>query len=84
MRTIPQMSEFISLARQRQRIIAEIIGEGFGNLVSVVLYFSILIPFAIGSRLFSDPLRRKMPQGETFWVEREPVSSELTQAKRQG
>lgn len=78
------MSEFISLARQRQRIIAEIIGEGFGNLVSVVLYFSILIPFAIGSRLFSDPLRRKMPQGETFWVERELVSSELTQAKRQG
>lgn len=78
------MSEFISLARQRQRIIAEIIGEGFGNLVSVVLYFSILIPFAIGSRLFSDPLRRKMPQGATFWVEREPVSSELTQAKRQG
>ena len=36
-RTILQMSELISLARQRQRIIAEIIGEGFGNLVSVVL-----------------------------------------------
>ncbi|MGV2434954.1 MAG UNVERIFIED_CONTAM: hypothetical protein LVT10_08795 [Anaerolineae bacterium] len=76
----------LSLARQRQRIIAEIIGEGLGNLVSVSLYISpSLIPFAIGSRLFSDPLRRKMPQkGETFWVEREPVSSELTQAKRQG
>ncbi len=78
------MSELISLARQRQRIIAEIIGEGFGNLVSIILYFTILIPFAIGSRLFTDPLRRKMPQSETFWVDRQPVSSELSQAKRQG
>ena len=58
-------------------------GEVMGNLVLAVLYFGLLGPVAIFSRLLSDPLRRRKPSDSAFlpWAEENET---LGQARRQG
>ncbi len=58
-------------------------GEVMGNVVLGVLYFALLGPVAIFSRLLSDPLRRRRPTDSAFlpWGEE---NESLTQARRQG
>ncbi|NDJ62714.1 MAG: hypothetical protein GYB67_16445 [Chloroflexi bacterium] len=48
----------------------------------MLFYFTVLVPFGIGARLFSDPLRQRV--SAPAWIEREPVDNQLEAAKRQG
>lgn len=77
------LRENFQLARERIAIIAVVMGEAIGNIIAVAFYWTFFVPFAIGSRLTSDPLRRQQT-GDTFWLDRDPVSTELDRAKRQG
>ena len=75
------MSEISRSAWERGKIIAEVFGDFQGRLFAVIFYFTIFVPFALGVRLFSDPLnlRSALPQ----WFERTPVSNSLDDARRQ-
>ena len=77
------MRENFKLARERLGIITTIVGEAVGSVLAIVFYFSFLIPFALISIFTTDPLRKR-PTENTFWLERDPISSELDRAKRQG
>ena len=77
------MSTTFKLARQRLEIITTIIGEVVGSVLALVFYYTIFVPFALGSKLGTDPLRREL-NGENFWLNREPISSDLEKAKKQG
>ena len=71
-------------AWDRFNIITSIIGDVQGRVIAILFYFTILVPFGLGSRLFSDPLRRKVEGRTTFWEERAPLPTDLDAAKRQG
>lgn len=70
------------VASKRFNTIATIIGEVQGRILTVVFYFTILVPFGIISRLFNDPLklRDKTPR----WVKREPTPTDMKSAQEQG
>jgi hypothetical protein len=69
------------VAWERWKVLGEAFGDFQGRLFAVLFYFTIFAPFALGVRLFSDPLHVRTPQ--TKWVEREPVSSTLDDARQQ-
>ncbi len=75
------MQEILGLAWDRMQLITSIVGEVQGRVVMWILYFTIVLPFGIGSRLLSDPLRRKQAP---HWVNREPVPTDLESARQQG
>ena len=76
------MREINSIAWNRLKVIAAILGDVNGRLVLTAFYFTVLMPFGIGSALFSDPLHKK--ETTTGWLKREPVSSDVESAKQQG
>ena len=61
-------------------------GRFMGNMVARVVlslfYFTIFVPFAIGARLFTDPLGLKN-NPESFWLARDTADQNLTKAGRQ-
>lgn len=75
------MNDLTKIAWHRFGIITSIIGDMNARIISVLFYFTILVPFGIGSRLLSDPMRLK---GEPIWLDREPVPTDLNSAKQQG
>jgi hypothetical protein len=76
------MRETLSLAWDRFKIIGGIVGDIQSRFIATAFYYTIFIPFALGTRLFSDPLH--ITPAAPAWVERPPVDNELDAAKRQG
>jgi hypothetical protein len=74
-------STISQIAWNRWKIIGEAYGDFQGRLFAVLFYFTIFAPFAMGVRLFSDPLRMRKPA--PHWIKREPVSHSLDNARRQ-
>ncbi len=75
------MREIVQIAWARWRVLGEAFGDFQARLFAVLFYFTLFAPFALGVRLFSDPLRlRKPPQA---WLQREPVGHTLEEARRQ-
>lgn len=72
------------IAVDRYKTITEINGDILGRVISTVFYFTILVPFGIGSSLLSDPLQRKGTNMQPTWIERAPVAHDLDGATRQG
>ena len=58
-------------------------GEVMGNVVLGILYFVLLGPVALLTRLVSDPLRRRRPADSAFLPWREENET-LREAQRQG
>lgn len=46
------------------------IGDFIGRLILSLLYFTVVLPFGVGVRLFSDPLRLKRGEGASHWLAR--------------
>jgi hypothetical protein len=61
-------------------------GRFMGNMVARVVltlfYFTIFVPFAVGARLFTDPLALKHSH-ESFWVARQTADQTLNEVARQ-
>ncbi len=75
------MGELIRAAWDRWKIIGEVYGDFQGRLFAVLFYCTIFVPFAVGVRLFSDPLHlRRAPRR---WLDRAPVVSTLDEARKQ-
>jgi hypothetical protein len=69
------------IAWHRWQIIGEAFNDFVGRLIAVLFYFTIFVPFAVGVRLLGDPLHiRSAPQQ---WLQREPVGSQIDDARRQ-
>lgn len=77
------MFDTLRLAWSRFGIIGSVIGDLQGKVISILFYFTILMPFGIGSRLFSDPLRMRSAAGPQ-WLQRDPVPTDLDSAQKQG
>ncbi|MCB9451837.1 MAG: hypothetical protein H6672_10380 [Anaerolineaceae bacterium] len=77
------MREILDLAWDRFKIIGGIVGDIQSRLIATAFYYTILVPFGLGTRLFSDPLNLT-PIISPAWLRRDPVENELTAAKRQG
>jgi hypothetical protein len=78
------LAEIIHLAWERFKVITAIIGDIQGRFIATLFYFTILLPFGIGSRMFSDPLRQRLATEKTQWLERSPVSEKIDAALKQG
>lgn len=75
------MRETVRIAWARWHVIGEAFGDFQARLFAVLFYFTLFAPFALGVRLFSDPLHiRRPPQN---WLQREPVGHTLEEARRQ-
>jgi hypothetical protein len=61
--------------------IGQFIGDQVGRLVLTVFYFTLFMPFALGLRLFGDPLGIR-PQGRPKWLERTTRDLTLDDARR--
>jgi len=59
------------------------INDFVARVVLTVFYFTIFAPFALGARLFSDPLDIKQPTHARGWLERETHDRVLEDARRQ-
>jgi len=70
----------LRLAWARWQIIAKINGDAIARLTAFSFYYTIFALFAIGARLFVDPLKLKRPSG---WGDRNPVGSSLSDAREQ-
>lgn len=81
MTTESQPNTITAIAWHRFAIISGIISDANARAISVLFYFTLLVPFGIGSLLFSDPLGKKA--GAT-WHDREPVPADIDSAKQQG
>lgn len=76
------MKPVLQHAWQRFGLITSIIGDFQGRVIAILFYFTVLVPFGVGSRLFSDPLHLKRQDGE--WLQRDEVAHDLESAQRQG
>lgn len=63
--------------------LGQFIGDIVGRIVLTLLYFTIVLPFGVGVRLFSDPLKIKRTPTPSFWHPRQSVSNTLEEARRQ-
>ena len=61
----------------------QFIGDFVGRVVLTVLYFTIVMPFGLGTRFFSDPLAMKRIETASFWHARPEVNDSLDEARRQ-
>jgi hypothetical protein len=74
--------EIVEHAWQRFGIITSIIGDFQGRVIATLFYFTVLVPFGLGSRIMSDPMKIRS-QGSQ-WLDRDEVANDLDSAKRQG
>ncbi|MBK8026140.1 MAG: hypothetical protein IPK19_33330 [Chloroflexi bacterium] len=78
------MSDIVRLAWARFGIITGAIGDLQGRAVVTIFYWTIFVPFALVSRLTSDPLRIRGEASKPHWIERTPAGNTLEEAREQG
>ena len=66
---------------QAWKRIGQFIGDQLGRVVLTVFYFTLFLPFALGVRLFSDPLAIH-PQRRPKWLERATHDLTLDDSRR--
>jgi hypothetical protein len=62
--------------------VGKMVGDFIGRVVLTIFYFTILVPFGLGVRLLSDPLRMKRASSPQ-WLSREMTGHTLEDARRQ-
>ncbi|MDX2075449.1 MAG: hypothetical protein SFZ02_03390 [bacterium] len=75
----------LRLAWERFNVIGSVLGDVQGKVIAQLLYFTILVPFGIGSRFLIDPMVIRGKNRLTpSWVKRPAVPSDLNSAREQG
>lgn len=74
-------SKVLKTAWKRWQIIQHEVGDFHARAITILFYFTVLVPFALGVRFFADPLNVKTPH--PTWVKRSPVPTALDDARRQ-
>ncbi len=76
------MNAILRTAWERWQIIGHINGEYIARFITNLFYFTILVPFGLGVRLFADPLGLRKGSS-SYWKARKPVSTALDDARSQ-
>jgi hypothetical protein len=76
------LNSILRIAWTRWRIIAHINGDYVARFITNLFFFSLMIPFALGAKLFSDPLDLRTSM-VPHWKERKPVGASLEEARSQ-
>ena len=63
--------------------IAEKIGNFQARIILSVFYFVFVTPIALGVKLFSDPLRMKKSDRDSWWLPREAKETSMEEAEKQ-
>jgi len=63
--------------------VGQFIGDLIARVVLSVFYFTLFVPFAVGVRLFGDPLDMKAQANPSWWLERTTRDLALGDARRQ-
>ena len=74
---------FITTIWNRWKQFGQLIGDLFARIVLTILFFTVLMPFGIGVRLFGDPLKMKSDNQSTFWTEYAADTPNLLLSRRQ-
>ena len=69
-------------AWHRFTIVSGVVSDATSRVVSVLFYFTILVPFGVGYTLFADPMHTKNNQPR--WFDRAPIPTDIESAKEQG
>lgn len=77
------MPQFLRAAWQGWKRIAQVIGHFQAQVLFGFLYFVFVAPFAIGLKLFGDPLQIKGPRRTTWWHASPRQTLTLEDAQRQ-
>lgn len=72
------------IAWKRLQIISAIVGDVQSRVIATLFYFTILVPFGLGSRLLSDPLRLRTSREQSTWLDRDPIPTDMNTARQQG
>lgn len=75
------MRQIIRLAWDRFNIIGSVIGDVQSRILITAFYFTILVPFGLISRMFTDPLHRTAAPA---WLDRPATPDDLDSARQQG
>ena len=74
---------FLETIWNRWKQFGQLIGDVFARIVLTVLFFTVLVPFGIGVRLFGDPLRVKSENPGTCWTKYSGDAANLLLSRRQ-
>ena len=74
---------FVKIVWKRWQQFGQLIGDLFARIVLTILFFTVLMPFCIGIRLFGDPLKMKSDNQVTCWTECSADTPNLTRSRRQ-
>ena len=77
-----RLKTLLRIAWERFSVNSAIVADLNGRFIATAFYFTIMVPFGLLSTIFMDPLRRK--KSAANWLEREPVSTEISSAREQG
>jgi hypothetical protein len=66
---------------QAWKRIGQFIGDAIGRVVLTVFYFTLFMPFALGVRLWGDPLAMR-PHHRAKWLERKTHDLTLEDTRR--
>lgn len=66
---------------QAWKRIGQAIGDTIARVVLTVFYFTVFMPFALGLRLWGDPLALR-PHGRAKWLERRTQDLTLKDSRR--
>ena len=69
-------------AWERWRIIAEINGDYVARFITNAFFFTILVPFAVAAKIFTDPLGLHQSTA-SHWKPRKPVGTTIDEARSQ-
>lgn len=68
---------------QRWKGFSERMGSFQSRIVLSLFFFVIVSPFALALKMFADPLQIKHQGGESHWLSRKEINTDLVQFRRQ-
>jgi ABC-type phosphate transport system permease subunit len=77
-----RLKTLLNIAWERFSVNSAIVADINGRFIATAFYFTIMAPFGLLSAIFMDPLRRK--KSAANWLDREPLSTEISAAREQG
>ena len=73
----------LQLIWQKWKKYGQLIGDFIARIILSLFYFTLFVPFALGLRLFGDPLGAKNNPDESLWLDREIDDITIETARRQ-
>lgn len=80
---IEKFSKSFNKALNYWRVFSYRMGTFQSKIVLSLFFFIFVSPFALGVKLFSNPLRLKKEARESFWEEKKTAKTDIEQSRRQ-